>query len=38
MFKRCGVGKRRVAYFVEGIRAIRDQLPEEDLFVGVESV
>jgi len=33
MLKRRRVGKRRIAYFVEGIRAVGDQLPQEDLFV-----
>jgi hypothetical protein len=38
MFERRGIGERLVADFVEGIRAVRDQFSEEDLFVGVESV
>jgi hypothetical protein len=38
MFESRRVGERRVADFVEGIRAVGDQLSQEDLFVGVEGV
>ena len=38
VFKRSRVCERRVADFVKSIRAIGDQLPQEDFLVGVKSI